>query len=166
MTEPAEPNERGADLVIGDPLTSVTRRERRNLLATSGIGLVLAKGTLIPSKIDALGIQFTDASQTVIRVALAILIVYFGMAFLLYGASDFVAWRLVLNSRIRHGIARHSRRLREFPPDQGYERVPEMLPSERRLIWLTRPLSIVRAVFEFALPLLVGIYAAVVLLGV
>lgn len=151
--------------LLGDPLSPVTRRERRNLLATSGVGIVMAKAALIPSKIAALGIEFTDASQAAIRISVAVLIIYFGCAFALYGSSDFVAWRLALHARARDGFRRYQLKQRE-PKDQEFFPIaePPLYPTEHALYWVGGPLSVVRAIFEFALPMVVGAYAVRALL--
>ncbi|MGZ8379048.1 MAG: hypothetical protein ACXW0Z_17615 [Gemmatirosa sp.] len=78
---------------LADPLTAVTRAERKALLGTSAIGLVVVWTGLVPSKISALGVDFSATDQRALLRALAAIIGYFLVAFLSYSANDIVAWR-------------------------------------------------------------------------
>jgi hypothetical protein len=49
-----EPNP--VDYLI-DPLNEITRKERRNSLIASTLGVLVAKASLVPSKFSALGIE-------------------------------------------------------------------------------------------------------------
>jgi hypothetical protein len=44
-----------SEVRIQDPLSDVTRAERKTLLGLSAVGIVIAKSGLVPSKISALG---------------------------------------------------------------------------------------------------------------
>ncbi len=85
MTDPA-----ARDLLLGDPLSDVTRKERRMLLAISLLGVGLVKTGLVPTKIEALGVEFDKANQQALLFLLAIVAVYFFSAFLIYAAADFL----------------------------------------------------------------------------
>ena len=86
---------------VRDPLTEVTRKERRALLGMAAIGIIVVKTGLVPSKISALGIDFSLTDQTMLFRALGCVICYFLVAFILYAASDFVAWRVALMAAVR-----------------------------------------------------------------
>ena len=81
-------------VILKDPLSEETRKERRNLLAVSALGIVMVKSGLIPSKISALGIEFSQADQNVLLYALAIITIYFLLAFIFYALSDFMNYRI------------------------------------------------------------------------
>jgi amino acid permease len=49
---------------------------------------------LVPSKISALGLEFSQTDQKSLLSILALITLYFVAAFILYASSDFVAWRL------------------------------------------------------------------------
>jgi hypothetical protein len=84
---------------LRDALSSVTRRERQFLLGISLLGIVLIKAGLVPSKISGLGIEFQSSNQQALLGILAIVIVYFLVAFLIYAASDYLAWRLAISKQ-------------------------------------------------------------------
>ncbi|MGI8655836.1 MAG: hypothetical protein ACR2LC_11520 [Pyrinomonadaceae bacterium] len=54
----------------------------------------MVKSGLVPSKISALGIEFSQANQNVLLNALAIITVYFLLAFIFYALSDFMNHRV------------------------------------------------------------------------
>src|SRR6266404_2153310 len=111
-----------SDVRLRDPLSSVTRNERKILLATSAIGLVVRHAGLVPTKIAALGIEFSQIDQRVLLRAIAAIILYFLCAFVLYAMSDLVAWRFEFHGARREGILEQLRKHREF----------EGLDTERR----------------------------------
>jgi hypothetical protein len=162
MTETKRPTE----ILLGDPLSKVARAERRTLLGVSAVGIVIAKSGLVPSKITALGIEFDQADQSIILRMLAWVVIYFLVAFLIYALSDLLAWRVAFSdARIALRKAHYS-----LPEEQRHER--EMI--DRRLFeemtaqmtWqrFSNPVSLLRAVFEFAVPVIIGLCAVIVLL--
>ena len=80
-------------LLLVDPLGEETRKERRFLLALSLISIVIVKTGLMPTKISALGVEFTPSDQVTILWVMIFLIVYALGAFVIYGFSDFVKWQ-------------------------------------------------------------------------
>lgn len=78
---------------LGDPLGEITRKERRNLLIAGTVGVLVAKAGLVPSKISALGIDLSAPAQDAFVMLVGLVIVYFLCAFIIYGVSDFFAWR-------------------------------------------------------------------------
>ena len=82
-----------AQIRLRDPLSEVTRNERRFLLGMSIVAIALVRTGLIPSKISALGIEFSQADQKSLLSILALITLYFLAAFILYASNDFVAWR-------------------------------------------------------------------------
>ena len=53
-----------------DPLSEVTRKERRVLLGISALGIVIVKSGLVPSKVTALRIEFSKNDQQALILAL------------------------------------------------------------------------------------------------
>jgi hypothetical protein len=82
-------------LLLTNPLTEETRKERRNLLAVSALGIVMMKTGLIPAKISALGIEFSHTDQTSLLRIVAAITGYFLTAFIVYALSDFWIYRIV-----------------------------------------------------------------------
>jgi hypothetical protein len=57
---------------------------RRLLLRVSTIGITLVKTGLVPSKIFALGIEFTSTDQRSFLAIIALVTIYFLVAFAIY----------------------------------------------------------------------------------
>lgn len=134
------------DLLLQDPLTEVTRKERRMLLAVSMVGVGLVKTGLVPTKIEALGVEFDKANPQALLAIIAFITLYFFAAFVVYAAADFLAWRRVL---LAYGISRYQEAMKR---KQEKQETPVVFA-------LSGPVSVVRALFEFLLPLIVGVYA-------
>ena len=81
------------DLISYDPLSEVTRKERRALLGFSLLGLALVLVPLVPTKIAAFGIEFASINRRTLIFLYVLLIVYYLIAFTIYAFSDLVAWR-------------------------------------------------------------------------
>jgi len=159
-----------AEALLQDPLTEVTRRERRNLLAISVLAMVIVHAGIIPTRLSALGVEFGRADQRRLLLILSLAVLYFLVAFVLYAFSDFLAWRIgVLNTEAEqaHSGAAIIRGMRKIG-DAQYRRAAASRVFRgswpRLLVRLgARPVPIVRAAFDFGLPVLAGVYALVIL---
>lgn len=149
------------EILLHDPLTEVTRKERRILLGACAIAFTIARTELVPSKISALGVEFTAGDQKSLFSIMALFITYFLWAFLTYAISDFVAWRVAYYSAVselakymKEGSGIGSLRIKKSP----FER--------KSIVWggISRPVSILRALLDFAVPVAVGIATIVLLL--
>ena len=160
-----------ADVLLRDPLSKETRAERRSLLGASAIGIVIVKTGLVPSKISALGIDFNQTDQRSLLLAIASVIGYFLLAFLIYAGSDFLLWRLTFRRAVKDFIAnrREAEAARRAPDledfiatraeSDDYEKIAVL-----RMQYLSTPMSVLRSLFEFALPVIISIYAIVSLI--
>jgi hypothetical protein len=160
---------RPSEIRLRDPLSEVTRVERRNLLGVSAIGIVIARSGLVPSKITALGIEFGPSDQRAMLKMFAAIILYFLFAFVIYAISDLVAWRASFHQAVfewqkRRDLMKEERTV-ERRPIRVSDRVMIRFLS-RREIWsrATRPASLLRAIFDFAVPVLIAAYAVYALL--
>ena len=91
---------------------------------------------------------------------------YFLCAFLIYAASDFLAWRKALRTEL---IKRAKEQYEKGQiGDPGYYEMRDYIDtkvgSARFLYLLSKPVSILRALLEFAVPVILGIYAILLLL--
>ena len=154
---------RPSEIRLRDPLSAVTRTERRTLLGVSALGIVIAKSGLVPSKINALGIEFDHADQRALLKMLSAIVTYFLIAFLIYAASDLVAWRIAFH----HSVIdwRRSRRLVGEDEILVEREVRDEFPAGRVWVRVGSPVALFRALFEFAIPIMIGVYAVAVLLG-
>jgi hypothetical protein len=80
------------DPLVFDPLSPVTRAERRTLLGLSALGIAMAKVPLVPTKLAFFGLDFAPSSQAMLLHMMALIIGFFMLAFLVYAASDLVSW--------------------------------------------------------------------------
>jgi hypothetical protein len=156
------------DIISYDPLSEVTRKERTALLGFSMLGLALVAVPLVPEKFGIFGIEFTRLNQGNFLSLYALLILYYLAAFLIYGLTDYVAWRRL--ERIRHAAYIRAKGGTEEDVAE------ELFLSQRRVSYVDRndkPVSTwlgsysfpaarlasrLRASFEFALPIGFAVY--------
>jgi hypothetical protein len=156
------------DPSLVDPLSDVTRKERRMLLGLSMLGIFFVHAGILPTKINALGIELQATDQSAFLYLLSLCLVYFMAAFFIYATSDFIVWRKAMMKKGVADFMDQMNAMAESPPshpdEQDLEDEKNRLYSKNK-IWfsLTRPMSVSRAIFEFALPLAVGIYAVIAL---
>ena len=158
---------------LSDPLSELARKERRNLLAASTLGIAIAKVGLVPEKISALGIDFSSTNKGALLLLLVGLVVYFLLSFLIYGLADFARWRReVLSSEldviqdIRHPkkatLAATDRVVQ--PGSEPMEKVAQKLIDVRMAemnTWnrVSRPIAILRGLFDFVIPPVLSAWA-------
>ena len=144
-------------VLLGNPLSDETRNERKALIALSAAGILIAKTGSVPSKIGALGIDFSPSDKHILLKALAMAIIYFAVAFVIYAFADFVSWRL--SHREAHLAsflaAKTGRSSFESTAREGLKKgvVPQLIA----------PTSFARGAFEFILPLVLAIYSVICL---
>lgn len=171
---------------FSDPLSQVTRTERKVLLGVSIAALVLVQAGIVPTRIAALGIEFSTSDQrAIVRVA-AFVIAYFLISFFIYAMNDYIAWNTELRgamgewmkSKFMEDEAAHRVKARADSPvtfSGGHDEEREVRAREyvedqmRRLA--ASPLntrvvqvsaSTIRTVWDFLFPVMFGFYATVV----
>lgn len=65
------------DAALYDPLAEVTRSERKHLLLVSLVCLALTWSDLLPTKIEALGIEISPADRSNLVILLGLTLLYF-----------------------------------------------------------------------------------------
>ncbi len=163
-----------SDIRLRDPLAEVTRNERKLLLAVSAIGLIVRHAGLVPTKIAALGIEFSQIDQKMLLKAMGAIVLYFLGAFIIYALSDFVAWRFDFHRARREALLEQLRKRGEYeelagnlPEFSGMGRIAGFDPFKHRtfesraLVRSELPISLLRAFFEFLLPTIIGVVATV-----
>ena len=159
---------------IRDPLSEVTRKERRSLLGVSILGVAVAQAGLLPTEITTLGVKLGSASQSALLVLLGLICCYYLVAFLVYATADYIAWKIALRDAISNIWTRPREKVEVIETEEDAlrqirreESLEEFIQTRNSTILLAEvalvPASRVRAVFEFVLPALVGSYATVVL---
>ena len=147
---------------LTDPLSETTRKERRNLLIASTIGILVAKMGLIPSQISALGIEFSAPNQQVFIQLVGFIIIYFLIAFVTCGLPDFFIWRKKLQDYL---LARNIKASSWTEQDEYYEdEAHHGIARARWLYTMSKPVAFLRIFFEFIIPFGVSIYAISILM--
>lgn len=156
---------------LRDPLTDVTRKKRSYLLSISMLGISLVKTGLVPSQIISLGIVFQSANQRALLVIVAFIIFYFLAAFIIYAISDYLSWQIVIKKQaIALSVSGYEDDLHgHFPQPGSIEeeigKYRSSLQKKYRIYFrLVTPASMVRALFDFGLPIVVGLYALILLI--
>jgi hypothetical protein len=143
---------------IKDPLSDITRKERRSLLGISAIGIVIVKIGLVPEKISALGIDFTTHNQQAFLHFLGWIVLFYSVAFMIYATSDFITWRLSFITEFRTMLAKR----RDPSGDPLGASDKEMLERlENKWSLFSTATSAVRTAFEFVVPLIVASYSVI-----
>ncbi len=147
---------------VKDPLSEVTRKERRSLLAVSLVALVIVKVGLLPEEITALGIKFAANDKGGLIHILVLTISFYLIAFLIYALSDFITWRLAFISELKNSF----KESRETLIKESAILEEDLRVSILKNKWnsVSTPTSIIRAIFEFIIPIGVAIYSIVILL--
>jgi hypothetical protein len=181
--------EKLAEVAVRDPLSETTRKERKSLLGIGIVGIAIVKGGLVPNGITALGIEFTEANQKSLFHILAAIVIYYLVAFVLYAISDLTTWRIAFATALKETMNAPLEIIADPPKPPNlseaeqranyYEDKLSKMENELRrkeilartgldfehlwtpnfLIRISMPVSLLRAVFEFVLPLVIGGYA-------
>jgi hypothetical protein len=141
--------ERGR-VLLEDPLSEVARKERRTLLAVATAGYLVTKTGLVPTQIQTLGITFTASEQKTL------------LSVFLYAATDALAWawaiyiaKRQLWEEVETGMAARA---------SGEPTSPR--PEHPRFLYrnLIPVVAFLRGLWDFAVPVAIGIYVAYLLL--
>lgn len=159
MTEPTP-----SEIALRDPLSEVTRKKRSHLLITSVIGITMVKTGLVPQKISALGVEFSSVNRNTLLYLVALIVVYFFSTFIIYSAADFIAWRLSIHMSWKDLFRRRKIGNKAKPSESG-QATKEHFWGSRILAGLATPVSVIRALFEFLLPIIIGGCAISLLFG-
>jgi len=157
---------REVDLKSRDYLTLASRTERRNLLIASFTSIVIVQTGLLPTKISALGIELSPSNQSAFFVLLASLVVYFWIGFILYSVSDYLRYKSEVIDTSRERFRPYLRSV-TGPRDEKTnddKALKELYPS-RSLNRLASFVYRMRIIFDFVLPVVLGIWATIILIN-
>jgi len=162
----ADQQEKDALVALKDPLSEVTRRERRALLALSTLCYVIARVGLVPTKISALGIDFNHSDQKTLFRILAGILVYLIVAFVIYASADFIAWRIARAEVLRGWWNKNIDQLKEeaTPANLQTAKIREQLGMDMSFICTSDVtgfagiVSTLRGFVDFFFPVLFGGY--------
>ena len=92
MGDVLPPTKSPLDTSLADPLSELTRKERRHLLSISLAAILIAKAGLVPTEISALGIKLTPANKSAFLILITAVTMYYLIAFLVYAGRDLIVW--------------------------------------------------------------------------
>lgn len=143
--------------LLGNPLSEITRKERRNLLFASTAGIAIAKMEIVPTKLSMLGVDFLPPAQSAFLVLVAVVVAYFIFAFIIYGIADFFVWRKKYQDyRVAQYYESQGWSIEE---QRSHDELYENVPRDKWLYnWLT-PVAFIRLTFEFLIPVVSGMLA-------
>ncbi|KKK62723.1 hypothetical protein LCGC14_3001480 [marine sediment metagenome] len=144
-----------AGLMVKDPLSEVARKDRRALLGISVIGIVIVKANIMPTKLTAFGIEFGKTDQNFLLFAILLITAYFLFAFVLYSLSDFLAFQIEWAKLFKEREEINSGKIPK--EDVGKVFYIRRYLNKHLLFYL------IRGLFEFLFPIIIGIYAIVIL---
>jgi hypothetical protein len=140
---------------LTDPLSGISRAERRNLLISSVVGFLVSKAGIVPQKISALGIDLSLPAQKMFIYLVGAIIIYFMLAFVVYGMSDFFIWRKKYQDYLDSV---------ETYMDSWSEEDQKASAGTPKIDWLYQKagsVAYIRAFFEYLLPITVGLTSVV-----
>jgi hypothetical protein len=158
------------EILLERPLSETTRKERRALLVVSTIGIAVARVGLVPTKVPALGIEFSSTETSALVFLLSLVVIYFFLLFFVYAGADIALWRasyhsLQVNAAIKH-VSELSEvelaAIRKGVGDQtaAKNKVGDALKSRAWFLGhIVTPLSIFRLSLDFVFPIFLAIYA-------
>lgn len=164
-----ETAEVGDSVKIVDPISDVTRRERKVLLGVSLLQMLIVLGGLLPTKIQTFGIILSGNEIIRLLLILCGVQVYFIIAFWIYSTADLKAWAMERTRLIRSAAEEQAEASTNLSPglgvdeDEFYEWLSKKQDEftgefKNELERHFRILS-VRAFFERWVPIIIGLFA-------
>ncbi|HCZ9278101.1 TPA: hypothetical protein O4G40_004645 [Vibrio alginolyticus] len=143
---------------LKEPLTETTRKTRRNLLAAAVTGIVIVQVGLVPKKISAFGIEFSEANQESLLQLVSAVILFYAITFIVYVLSELTAWSIALKSEEFEFIMNQKENIRDYI---GEGRRDMFFDQINRLRLTASPVFLLRLVVEVLLPLFLSGWAII-----
>lgn len=141
---------------LADPLSSICRLERKNLLIANMIGILIVKVGLIPTQISTLGIILSFKEQNAFIFIIAGIIVYFSCAFIIYAINDFLIWLRKYQDYLISVVTYKENYSQE--DEYEYRQQINETPKIDSLYKLSKPSAYLRVAFDFILPITFSLY--------
>lgn len=143
--------------ILADPLSPISRNERRNLLAASFVASLLSITHAYPKSITSLGINIETVDQDYFIWASIVVVSYFLVAFSLYSLADYMRVRAL---RYEYDKAVH-REIENWTYEEQVhlDEIQEVIGNVNWVYRHSDRFLSLRFVFEFIFPLLCGVVA-------
>ena len=146
--------------ILADPLSSVSRAERRNLIASSFVVGLISLTRSFPTHVSSLGIEISTASQRYFIWASMAVVVYFTVAFLIYAMADYMRAR-----HLRHEYDKGAHIDGEnwsYEDQFHYDEIKVVIGNIDWVYERTEQFLSLRMFFEFIFPLLCSVVSLVI----
>ncbi len=155
-------NEPSPSDYLSDPLSSLSRAERRNLLLASFVGLLISTAGLIPTRISAFGIELSAPQQNALTFAAVLIVAYFSLAFLAYAVPDWLVWRRKYQDHLEQAAIFN---INWSLKDQHiYDEIADTTPNIKWLYRASPVVAYLRFLFDYILPLCFAGYSVFTLI--
>ena len=147
------------ETTLSNPLSDVTRRERRSLLGLSAIGLAMAWARFLPSEFSAMSFKFDAHDKANLMWLIAGIITYYLIAFIMYLRSDHLRWKIELD-RAEENADRQANNI-----NQGSSDAYDHAEQKRKFDLYAGLCKIgkIRGCFEFYFPIVLAVVTIVFL---
>jgi hypothetical protein len=162
-----------SDPTATDPLSDVTRGERKALLAACAIGLAISVGGLVPQRIETLGITISASQKDNLLQIIAGMIAFLSAGFVIYAWADLrrrdtiaaqaqARLRPVMDDARKEGLSTQEQ-LKTKSPEEMAALMQEprflrlaALSDHAKLAQRVSKVGNIRVAFDVYLPVLVG----------
>ena len=150
-------------VLLQDPLSEVTRKERRTLLGVGILAVAVVQANLIPNEIAAFGMKSSQIDPGALIGVLFLVVLYFLATFIAYGVPDFIAWKINLWKGMKTAAIEKQKAVPDNMVATDQTRTDDF--DARMSGWASWAglTSLVRTLFDFVLPIGVGLYALFIL---
>jgi len=165
-----------SEALLGEFLSEYTIKLRRWLLGLAAVSFYMSTAHMVPTKISALGIEFSAVNQQQFLKVSGYILLYFLCSFLVYALIDLARWvHCLMENRKQYfdgiGQSTLAANSETEPDDSKIERAVRLReqfiePIEYAQL-LSSPLflalSLLRVALDILLPLGVGVYSLILL---
>ncbi len=156
------------DAVATDPLSEVSRGERKALLGSTLVSIAIAKGGLIPSEIPSLGIKVPSPQRLSLLYLLSGILTFYIVGFWVYGRADLKRRRAVLaaaSDESQQIVQQALARFKSLPPpdpkdlEAQQKHIAELgsLSGATTLVRDITAFARIRIFFDVYLPIILGL---------
>ena len=150
---------------LKDPLAEITRKERKALLVIATLAIAIVEAGLLPTRINAFGIELETIDQVVLLKLLSFIVMYFLIGFIVYGSADFIYWRSERLKELQTELAEEvewkaqPRSTTSEVQMSKYEIMDLIRMKMKPLRIASTPISLFRSFFDFLLPIFLSLYS-------
>lgn len=157
-----------------DPLSEVTRRERKTLLLASLLAFAISIGGLVPTEIEALGIKLSQTERDSILLLVSFSIIYLLSGFFIYSLADIrsrniaiALGRRKISPELSKEISKAQSRVKEYIDNKKFDMLHKdpvtkkyfAASEDLKIAGKAKATGMLRVAFDFYLPIIVGLVA-------